>query len=108
MTDKVIGQARHIAGVIQTIDETFSAGYVRNNPLLVASLVEGIPIEAAVATGYCAHREAHAAARKLYGEIEETIVKLQSTGCRVLRRVVRAPPPQPRGPPDAPDRHASR
>lgn len=77
MTDAATGQARHLADAIRAIDAALGAGYARDNPALVASLVQSATIEAAVATGYGAHQEALAAAREISTEMGETILKLK-------------------------------
>ncbi|MET4103107.1 hypothetical protein ABIE58_002544 [Roseovarius sp. MBR-78] len=73
MTD----QSRHLRDAIRAIDEAFGPGYARDNPALVASLVQSATIEAAVAKGYGAHQEALAAAREISAEMGATILKLK-------------------------------
>jgi hypothetical protein len=73
MTD----QPRHLSDAIRAIDEAFGPGYARENPDLVASLVQSATIEAAVATGYGAHQEALAVAREISTEMSATLLKLK-------------------------------
>lgn len=73
MTD----QTRHLSDAIKAIDAAFGPGYARDNPALVAALVQSATIEAAVTTGYRAHGEALAAAREISAEMGETILKLK-------------------------------
>lgn len=68
---------RHLAEAVRAIDAAFGPGYARDNPALVASLVQSATIAAAVATGRDAHREALAAARELGAEFCETLLKLK-------------------------------
>jgi len=73
MTD----QPRHLSDAIEAIDAAFGPGYARDNPALVAALVQSATIERAVETGYRAHGEALAAAREISAEMGATILKLK-------------------------------
>jgi hypothetical protein len=73
MTD----QPRHLSDAIEAIDAAFGPGYARDNPALVAAMIQSATIERAVATGYRAHGEALAAAREISAEMGETILKLK-------------------------------
>ena len=70
-------QARNLSDAIHAIDAAFGPGYARENPALVASLVQSATIEAAVATGYGAHQEALTAAREISAEMSATLLKLK-------------------------------
>ena len=70
-------QARHLSDAIHAIDAAFGPGYARENPALVASLVQSATIEAAVTTGYGAHQEALTAAREISAEMSATLLKLK-------------------------------
>ncbi|WP_306153286.1 hypothetical protein [Roseovarius sp. MMSF_3281] len=65
--------AVHLAQAVEAIDAQFGEGFARQNPELVASLVQSATIEAAVATGYTAHRQALGLAEKLGGDLCETL-----------------------------------
>lgn len=69
--------ARHLAQAIRAIDAAFGEGYAKQHPELVASLVQSATIEAAVATGYTAHRQALELADRIGRETCETILKLK-------------------------------
>ena len=68
---------RHLAEATRAIDAQFGEGYARDNPDLVASLVQSATIESAVATGYGAHQEALAAVRQISADMGDTILKLK-------------------------------
>ncbi|MRU16797.1 hypothetical protein FDP25_15250 [Roseovarius sp. A21] len=77
MTDSSTHTATHLARVVEAIDAQFGEGFARKNPELVASLVQSATIEAAVSTGYTAHRQALDLAQKIGTETCETILKLK-------------------------------
>jgi len=77
MTDHATGQARHLADAIRAIDDAFGAGYARDNPALVASLVQATAIEAAVGSGRAAHVETLTLVERLSREMNETLLSLK-------------------------------
>jgi hypothetical protein len=77
MSDPSPQTALHLARAVEAIDAQFGDGFARQNPDLVASLVQSATIESAVDTGYMAHRQALALAEKIGAETCETILKLK-------------------------------
>lgn len=69
--------ARHLSAAVAAIEAEFGAGYAADHPELVAALVQSGTIEAAVATGHGAHREALDVAQGLTGQVCETLLKLK-------------------------------
>lgn len=69
--------ARYLSQAVAAIDAQFGDGYARDNPALVASLVQTAAIDAAVATGRGAHEEALTLAERISRETCETILKLK-------------------------------
>ncbi len=77
MSKPELQTAAHLAQAVEAIDAQFGEGFARQNPELVASLVQSATIEAAVATGYTAHRQALGLAERLGGDVCETLLKLK-------------------------------
>lgn len=69
--------AVRLSAAIRAIDAEFGPGYAREHPELVASLVQSASIDAAVAIGLEAHREALTLADRLGRETCETLLKLK-------------------------------
>jgi len=69
--------AQHLTQAIRAIDAVFGAGYAKDHPELVASMIQSATIEAAVATGYTAHTQALALADRIGRETCETLLKLK-------------------------------
>ncbi|SLN10745.1 hypothetical protein PSA7680_00068 [Pseudoruegeria aquimaris] len=69
--------ADRLAAVIAAVDAHFGEGYARENPALVASLVQSASIDAAVAAGEKAHGEAMGLAREVTRDVCETLLKLK-------------------------------
>ena len=69
--------AAYLDEAVAAIDAQFGEGFARQNPDLVASLVQTAAIDAAVATGRGAHDEALTLAQKISRETCETILKLK-------------------------------
>jgi len=69
--------AGYLRDAAAAVDALFGEGYARDNPALVASLVQATAIEAAIAAGERAHGEALALARQISRETNETILKLK-------------------------------
>ncbi|WP_397542317.1 hypothetical protein [Roseovarius salis] len=69
--------AHYLAEAVQAIDAQFGEGFARDNPDLVASLVQTQAIDAAVATGRGAHEEAMTLAERISRDTCETILKLK-------------------------------
>ena len=77
MSDPNPQTASHLARAVEAIHAQFGDGFARENPELVASLVQSATIESAVATGYTAHHQALALAEKISAETCATILKLK-------------------------------
>jgi hypothetical protein len=69
--------SRRFAQAVAAVDREFGTGYARENPQLIASLVQSATIEAAVATGHGAHREALGLAERMGQEVCDTLLKLK-------------------------------
>ncbi|QGX98832.1 hypothetical protein EI983_11335 [Roseovarius faecimaris] len=69
--------AARLSATIRAIDDEFGAGFARQHPELVAALVQSASIDAAVATGLMAHREALALADRIGRDTCETLLKLK-------------------------------
>lgn len=71
------GPAAYLAEATRAIDAEFGEGYARDNPALVAALVQSATIDAAISTGRVAHDDALGLARQITAEVCETILKLK-------------------------------
>lgn len=69
--------AARLSATIRAIDAEFGPGYAKEHPELVASLVQSASIDAAVATGLVAHREALTLADRIGRETCETLLRLK-------------------------------
>lgn len=69
--------AAYLRAAVAEIDALFGAGYARDHPELVASLVQAMSIEAAVATGREAHGQTMALAERISREMRETLLALK-------------------------------
>jgi len=69
--------ATYFRAAVATIDAEFGEGYARENPQLVASLVQATAIEAAVGSGRAAHVETLTLVERLSREMNETLLSLK-------------------------------
>ena len=69
--------AHHLRAAVAAIDGAFGQGYARENPALVASLVQAAAIESAVETGREAHHQTLDLVQRLSRETNETILRLK-------------------------------
>jgi len=67
----------HLAAAVAAIDERFGPGHARDNPALVASVVQAAAIESAVIAGQAASAESLSVVQRLARETNETILKLK-------------------------------
>lgn len=59
------------------VDDRFGAGYARDNPELLASLIQASAITHAVHAGQSAHGEAMGLAQRITAQVCETMLKLK-------------------------------
>ena len=71
------GPAVYLADAARAIDAQFGDGYARDNPALVAAMVQSATIDAAVSTGRVAHDDALCLASQIAAQMSETILKLK-------------------------------
>ncbi len=69
--------ASHLSAAVAAVDAAFGAGYARENPALVASLVQAAAIESAVETGRELHQGTLDTVARLSRETNETILRLK-------------------------------
>jgi hypothetical protein len=69
--------AAHLRAAVTAIDAAFGEGYARENPALVAHLVQASAIESAVETGRDLHRQTLETVQRLSRETNETILRLK-------------------------------
>ncbi|MEB8385874.1 hypothetical protein OO012_01425 [Rhodobacteraceae bacterium KMM 6894] len=75
--EKISSPTRQLQTAIDAIDEAFGAGYARDNPGLVAAMVQSGTIHTAVATGRSAHDDALSMAQSLTAQVCETLLRLK-------------------------------
>lgn len=75
--DAAAAAGRYLDAAVDRIDALFGKGYAREHPELVASLVQSMTLEAAVATGREAHEQVLAVVQRVSRETNETILKMK-------------------------------
>ena len=75
--DAAAAAGRYLRAAVERIDLVFGEGYARERPELVASMVQSMTIEAAVATGREAHEQVLATVQRVSRETNETILKMK-------------------------------
>lgn len=67
----------HLAAAVAALDRTFGEGYARENPALVASLVQAAAIEHGLDTARALHAETLETVQRVTRETNETILRLK-------------------------------
>lgn len=67
----------HLRAAVAAIDAVFGEGHARDNPALVAHVVQAAAIESAVLSGETTGARAMETARQVSRETNETILKLK-------------------------------
>lgn len=75
--EAVTAAQRYLRAAVDCIDATFGEGYARENPELVASMIQSMTIEAAVTTGREAHEQVLATVQRVSRESNDTILKMK-------------------------------
>jgi hypothetical protein len=75
--DAAAAAGRHLRAAVERIDGTFGEGYAREHPELVASMVQAMTIEAAVATGREAHEQVLEVVQRVSRETNDTILRMK-------------------------------
>ncbi len=68
---------RYLRAAVERIDLVLGQGYAREHPELIASMIQSMTIEAAIATGREAHEQVLATVQRVSRETNETILKMK-------------------------------